>query len=157
MFLLFQNGSIFIKSYDEVPAEDEYCLGIAQSEENNKPEVVVLRCLQQSEPEVRFSILPIGMLISVPFLVATFIVYALIPELRNVHGKSLMCYVFGLTLAYALLAFVQLYTNNDSCRNGGECFNKTLCATFGYVIYFAFMVSFFWLNVMCFDIFWTFR
>lgn len=157
MYSPLQNGSIFLKFYNEVPANDEYCVGIAQNEKLNKPEVVVLKCLLTSEPEVRFSILPIGMILSVPFLMATFIVYALIPELRNVHGKSLMCYVFSLTLAYALLAFVQLYTNNDSCRNGGECLNKTVCATFGYIIYFAFMVSFFWLNVMCFDIFWTFR
>lgn len=38
------------------------------------------------------------MLISVPFLLVTLIVYSLIPELRNLHGKCLMCYVFGLTV-----------------------------------------------------------
>lgn len=157
IWILMANGSIYMEDFAEIPPDDSYCLGIDLNTKTNRPEVIALKCIEKAEPEVRFTFLPIGMLISVPFLMTTFFVYLLIPELRNVHGKSLMSYVFGLTLAYTLLATVQLYTNNESCRNGGECFNRTLCGTFGYIIYFSFMVSFFWLNVMCFDIFWTFR
>lgn len=154
---LMENGSIYMEHFDEIPTSDSYCLGIDHNADKRQAEVVVLKCIEQSHPEIRFTFLPIGMLLSVPFLMATFFVYLLIPELRNVHGKSLMCYVFGLTLAYALLAVVQLITSKDSCRQGEECINIILCSAFGYIIYFAFMVSFFWLNVMCFDIFWTFR
>lgn len=98
------------------------------------------------------------MFLSVPFLLATFIVYAFIPELRNVHGKSLMSYVLGLLVGYTILASVQSYLNADRCRNGSmKCFPDAVCLSLGYIIYFSFMVSFFWLNTMCFDIFWTFR
>lgn len=98
------------------------------------------------------------MFLSVPFLLATFIVYACIPELRNVHGKSLMSYVLGLTVGYTILASVQFHGNQEECRDGStNCFTNVVCVILGYIIYFSFMVSFFWLNVMCFDIFWTFR
>lgn len=48
------------------------------------------------------------MLFSIPFLIITFFVYALIPELRNLNGKNLMCYVSALTISFILLAVVKL-------------------------------------------------
>ncbi|KAJ8881596.1 hypothetical protein PR048_018082 [Dryococelus australis] len=36
---------------------------------------------------------PVGMLVSLPFLVATFLVYSLIPRLNNFHGKALRSHV----------------------------------------------------------------
>lgn len=89
-----------------------------------------------------------GMLLSVPFLLITLFVYACIPELRNMHGKSLMCYVLGLTVGYTALSLVQMRL---------FAAETTPCVVAGYTLYFFFMVSFFWLNVMSFDIYWTFR
>lgn len=89
------------------------------------------------------------MLLSVPFLIITFLVYGLIPELRNLHGKNLMSYVVCLTLAYTSMATIQMHTAYIS--------TTASCAWLGYVAYIGFVSSFFWLNVMCFDIWWTFR
>uniref|UniRef100_A0A182LY68 G-protein coupled receptors family 2 profile 2 domain-containing protein n=2 Tax=Anopheles culicifacies TaxID=139723 RepID=A0A182LY68_9DIPT len=88
------------------------------------------------------------MLLSVPFLLLTLLVYACIPELRNMHGKSLMCYVLGLSVGYTVLSMVQLRVFPGSSLS---------CVISGYIVYFSFMVSFFWLNVMSFDIYWTFK
>lgn len=89
------------------------------------------------------------MILSIPFLVATLLVYALIKELRaTLNGKSLMCYVLGLIVAYTFLATVQL--------NGATQIAPIPCKMFGFTIYFALMFSFFWLNVISFDIWWTF-
>jgi hypothetical protein len=63
-----------------------------------------------------------GLLISVPFLIFTILVYSLIPELRDLHGKSLTCHVMCLTVAYVFLAFVQL---------SGETLNEKLCMFVG--------------------------
>jgi hypothetical protein len=63
-----------------------------------------------------------GLLISVPFLIVTVLVYCLIPELRDLHGKSLSWHVMCLTVAYIFLAAVQL---------GGETFQQGLCVTVG--------------------------
>ncbi|KAH0946282.1 hypothetical protein HN011_011867 [Eciton burchellii] len=48
----------------------------------------------------------VGIIVSIPFLVATFLVYAIIPELRNLYGKTLMCYVICLITAYIFLILV---------------------------------------------------
>jgi hypothetical protein len=50
------------------------------------------------------------------------LVYLLIPELRDLHGKTLVCYVLCLTIAYIFLAAVQLV---------GETLNQKLCVICG--------------------------
>jgi len=60
---------------------------------------------------LKFTMFPIGMLLSTVFMTITLIVYALLPELRNLHGKCLMCHVGCLLLAYLSLSVVQLGTD----------------------------------------------
>lgn len=86
------------------------------------------------------------MLISVPFLLVTLLVYSLIPELRNLHGKCLMCYVFGLTVLYIWLSLIQL-----------EKIHHQICTFAGFTVYISSLWCFAWLNVMCFDIWSVFR
>jgi hypothetical protein len=50
----------------------------------------------------------VSMALSLPFLLMTFLVYALIKRLRNLHGKSLMCHITSLFVAYSSLILVQL-------------------------------------------------
>ncbi|XP_050093983.1 G-protein coupled receptor Mth2-like [Anopheles aquasalis] len=88
----------------------------------------------------------LGMIISVPFLIATLIVYILIPDLRNIPGKSLMCYVLALTSSYVTLVVIKR----------SVIIMPDWCQLVGYLCYYSLMSSFFWLNVMAFDIFWTF-
>lgn len=89
------------------------------------------------------------MILSLPFLLITFCVYGFIPELRNLHGKSLMSYVFGLTILYISLSIAQL---EDTFM-----LESFPCILTGYMINISVLLCFFWLNVMCFDIWSTFR
>ncbi|XP_026499602.1 G-protein coupled receptor Mth2-like isoform X1 [Vanessa tameamea] len=91
----------------------------------------------------------IGLMLSVPFLLATFLVYAFIPELRNLHGMCLMAYCAGLIVAYPFLAYLKLHTGEIGVAMTG-------CYVVAFIIYYAFQTSFFWLNIMCFDIWRTF-
>ncbi|XP_052756838.1 uncharacterized protein LOC113523273 [Galleria mellonella] len=68
------------------------------------------------------------------------------PELRNQHGRTLTCHLITMLLAFSCLARVQ-YNHVE---------NTLLCTLLGYGIYFGFVAAFAWLNVMCFDIWWTF-
>jgi hypothetical protein len=69
----------------------------------------------------------------VPFLITTILVYCLIPGLRDLHGKSLVCHIFCLSVAYIFLAAVQL---------GGETFNQELCVVVGeYTLIMSFIVK----------------
>ncbi|EDS40050.1 conserved hypothetical protein [Culex quinquefasciatus] len=78
---------------------------------------------------------------SIVFMLLTLIIYLCIPELRNVHGKCFICYVFSMLCSYTLLVFTKLDYKLYYCY---------------YYQYFWIMAGFFWLNVLCFDIFWTF-
>lgn len=93
------------------------------------------------------------MFVSVPFLLATFILYAAIPDLRNAHGNSMMNYVGSLAIAYTFLAshqLIEIECDDHSCKP------NIFCNISGFIIYFTLVTSFLWLNAMCFDIFWTF-
>ncbi|XP_022917471.1 G-protein coupled receptor Mth2-like isoform X5 [Onthophagus taurus] len=97
------------------------------------------------EGEGNFNVHTTGMIISMPFLIATFLVYALLPD-KNLPAKSLMCYVLSLLFAYIMLVTIQL---NSNLEHGA-------CVTIAYLCYFFFMVSFFWMNSSCIDIWLTF-
>ena len=91
------------------------------------------------------------MITSIPFLLITFIVYAFIRELRNLHGKSLMAYVLSLTCMYTILVILGLHENSLV-----ENYNRT-CRLLGYSLLGAIFMCFFWLNVMCLDIWMAFK
>ncbi|XP_050546919.1 G-protein coupled receptor Mth2-like isoform X2 [Daktulosphaira vitifoliae] len=128
---------------------NEYCVEFFGT---GKDDIAINICLPVTEittlnDGIRVDlILTVLMILSVPFLIITFTVFACIKKLRNFHGKSLMCHVISLIVAYISLAFTQL---NSSL-------SKFACFCSAYIIQFSFLASFFWLNVMCFDLWWTF-
>lgn len=85
----------------------------------------------------------LAMVISIPFLLVTFMVYAIIPELRNLHGKSLLCFIGCLTIYFASFTITLAFSIK----------NRSLCTTLGYLIYYFGLATFFWLNAMCIEIF----
>ncbi|XP_008191011.1 G-protein coupled receptor Mth2 isoform X9 [Tribolium castaneum] len=106
--------------------------------------VVALVCTLGDEEEQLMA--AIGMIISMPFLLLTFIAYALLPD-RNLHMKALMFYVINLMFSYLLLVIIQLSESQ---------FAEATCKSLGYFCLFFFLVSFFWMNVICIDIWWGF-
>ncbi|XP_025159131.1 G-protein coupled receptor Mth2 isoform X3 [Harpegnathos saltator] len=152
---LLPNGSVYCPraeaEEDRLLNYDQYCL--ARVPKYKYSEYLVFFCEEtypdeeyyEEESEVVYSF---GMIASVPFLVTTYVVYWLLPELRNLHGLTLRSYVGCLTTAYFMLTVVQL-TPQDRISYEG-------CIAIAFVIHFSFLASFFWLNVMCFDIWWTF-
>ncbi|XP_070491483.1 uncharacterized protein [Chironomus tepperi] len=120
---------------------NNYCL--SQNAES-KTKVDARLCFHQ-DTDTKFQVHPIGMLISIPFLIITFLVYALIPELRNLHGKCLMCYTLSLTVLYAILSIIQM----DKTHLLLQTFP---CIASGYLLYFSVLLTFFWMNAMCYDI-----
>lgn len=59
--------------------------------------------------------------LSAACLTLTLVVYCAIPELRNLHGRNLICHVSMMLIAYTCLARVQYEYVSD----------KTLCAVLG--------------------------
>ncbi|XP_077293111.1 G-protein coupled receptor Mth2-like [Arctopsyche grandis] len=159
-FLLQSDGSILLPFDMSNYTMMQYCIDawitkpLTYDSSNWMTEYLAVVCYPDNEPDetynLIYSLFPIGMMISIPFLIVTFLVYAIIPELRNLHGKSLLGYVSGLISGYIFLSVVQIQGRYLQSMTG-------LCISIAFIIYLSFMVSFFWLNVMCFDMWWTFR
>ncbi|PSN39210.1 hypothetical protein C0J52_22283 [Blattella germanica] len=126
-FFLLPNGTL--RTNDESFSVGQYCLEAFDDVQRILP----LACFPVEDEETRpviedpnmYVLYPIGMIISMPFLLATFCVYAMIPELRNLHGKSLMCHVTTLFVGYVFLAIVQI---------GGDGVFDGLCVFSEYYI-----------------------
>lgn len=103
---------------DEFMDPAQYCLDSF----TNDDRIYTLPCFPAVSKEHEFTVYPIGMIISIPFLFITFLVYAIVPDLRNLHGKSLMCHVFSLVIAYSFLSVIQL---------GKDAVNLSCCIAFG--------------------------
>ncbi|XP_037036896.1 G-protein coupled receptor Mth2-like [Bradysia coprophila] len=143
VWVLLKNGTILrgdpiIETLDK----NKYCF-TAMVGSNDTFETTLLTCFKEPDRTRDYWVL-CGMFISVPFLVATIIVYTILPELRNVHGKSLVSYLCALVVGYVTLALIKL--------NGSTYIEPVLCRTIGYITYFAFLSAFFWLNVISFDL-----
>lgn len=61
-----------------------------------------------TDPE-GMSFYPYLFLFSTVFVITTFLVYAILPKLRNVFGVAVMCYLASMAVFYIGLATIQLY------------------------------------------------
>ncbi|XP_046390304.1 probable G-protein coupled receptor Mth-like 3 [Ischnura elegans] len=91
---------------------------------------------------------PYGRLLAIAALLSALCVYASFPKLRNFHGKVVISHLASLLLGNSILS-VSLFL----WRKHG----KYYCSFFGIGIQYFFLASFFWLSVMCVDIFMSFR
>ncbi|KAF4522174.1 hypothetical protein B566_EDAN007320 [Ephemera danica] len=84
-------------------------------------------------------------LVGALFLLATLVVHALLPELRrSVRGLSLMAHCACMFVAHISLTIVQLE-------------GSIIADAASYIIQYSLLAGFFWMNVMCIDIAFTFR
>ncbi|XP_011696771.1 PREDICTED: G-protein coupled receptor Mth2-like [Wasmannia auropunctata] len=143
-YVFLVNGSLYQPNLNEFV--NSYCLAVLQ--EHNS--YVIAVCFKEDivVDQRQENSIPVGLLVSLPFLLATFVVYSVLPELWNMHGYTLRGYVGSLFVAYTSLAIVQLTPT--------ALIPDSACIAIAFIIHFSFLASFFWLNVMCFDIWWTF-
>lgn len=111
-------GNLQNVSGSYIASPDEFCLEQQKEIKEEDFQIRAIVCAQYDVPNtpvtgVHFHI-PRNtkvMLISLPFLLLTFLVYAAITELHsNLHGKSLMCLVTSLFLAYITCITNQIVT-----------------------------------------------
>ncbi|KAI5638760.1 hypothetical protein NE865_08644 [Phthorimaea operculella] len=96
-------------------------------------------------------------IISSIFLLLVLVVYGSLPQLRRLPGMVQMAYCATYATALILNAakiIVQLQIA-EMLTDREIYFNRLIYLT--YVIYYLLLSSFFWMNIMSFDIWWTFR
>lgn len=147
-YYLLVNGSLFVPYANPyLLGRRDFCMETFWNESIPAGVTLPIVCFQSPVEETKTSatliVYATGLLISVPFLLATACVYLFITELRDTHGKALACHTVCLAIAFSCLAATQL---------AGHAFPSTACTIMAYLIQFSFVSCFFWLNVMCFDI-----
>lgn len=101
---LLANGSLYLSHMNKIA---EYCLAVLNLQD--KYDITVCFEINEEDEEEEDVIgYPVGLIISLPCLLATFIVYSILPELQNMHGYTLRGYVGSLFVAYIFLVIIQL-------------------------------------------------
>ncbi|XP_066583921.1 G-protein coupled receptor Mth2-like isoform X2 [Prorops nasuta] len=152
------NGHIYVPGY-KVFEHHEYCMDIIYNRSHMEEALYPFVCFDSPTideyTETRFRVNAALELTSCTFLLLTLLVYACLPTLQNLHGKTLMCHVSSLLVAYTCLSIIIFATPEDSDKRH-DYTSTPLCQFLGYTMLFSFLSTFSWLNVMCFDIWWTF-
>ncbi|XP_024877136.1 probable G-protein coupled receptor Mth-like 1 [Temnothorax curvispinosus] len=99
--------------------------------------------------DIRFTLYPVGFIISAVFLAATLAAGWLLPASHHVlHWRCQTHHVACLMMGDILMAIIQL---------AGDSLHGASCKALAIMAHFFFLAAFFWLNTMCFNIWWTFR
>ncbi|XP_011500482.1 PREDICTED: probable G-protein coupled receptor Mth-like 1 [Ceratosolen solmsi marchali] len=99
--------------------------------------------------DIRFTLYPVGFIISAIFLAATLAAGWLLPASHHVlHWRCQTHHVACLMLGDISMAVIQL---------AGNSLQGEFCRALAILAHFFFLATFFWLNTMCFNIWWTFR
>lgn len=108
-YMVFANGSLYQPHYDEFIELTSYCLAVVNGDQYEVAICFSNDTKNATLPDQQRNDIPVvGLLISLPFLLVTFVVYSILPELRNMHGYTLRGYVGSLFIAYTVLAVIQL-------------------------------------------------
>lgn len=86
---------------------------------------------------------------SATLMFATILVYVSIPELLNLCGKCLVCYLISLTTFYTTVSYVYL--------KAGKHISLPMCTALAYTIYFAYLSTIIWLNQISYNFWKVFR
>ncbi|XP_025075867.1 G-protein coupled receptor Mth2-like [Pogonomyrmex barbatus] len=153
-WLLTSEGHVFVKDY-VVYNQNKYCMDVFYNkiEFDNSFHLFICFDGPPDEVSVRYRVNNALQIISCAFLLMTLLVYACLPSLQNLHGKTLMCHVSSLLLAFTCLPIITWIIPGDPDE---EQRAMITCKALAYMTLFAFLSAFSWLNVMCFDIWWTF-
>ncbi|XP_059484657.1 G-protein coupled receptor Mth2-like [Neocloeon triangulifer] len=151
-YRILSNGSIYsthpdIVKQHQLTTAHEYCL-MPPLKEGQK---IMMGCKETSNtPEtekLQYQIYPALFILSAIFLTLTLLAFILTPERNSIHSKAVVCQSGSLLVTYVCLTITYLT---------GEKSHADICVIVAYIMYYFLMASFFWMNVMCIDIYLTF-
>nr|XP_045589704.1 uncharacterized protein LOC123751662 [Procambarus clarkii] len=139
-FTLYENRTVYIEPYDRWYHAGGY-------EITNGG---VLVCSTQTQTEKFSAVMGwvslAGLGLSCLCLLLHLAAFLLVPRLRNLPGKSLASLCLSLLTAYTIFIFSTFIKPRT-----------TGCYISGVIMYYSFLASFCWMNIMAFDVWLTFR
>nr|XP_021200187.2 probable G-protein coupled receptor Mth-like 3 [Helicoverpa armigera] len=152
-FYLLKNGNLVVKIPEHNPpyliyTPDKYCFDTFVSK-TQKFHRNALICYQS---KLKYAIIELSSscrLVSCFYIMLTVVLYACLPELRNLPGLTLMTFLFCFCIFFMALSIKQILILK-------KLITRELCIGLTVITYFFQISSKFWLNIMCYDIWWTF-
>nr|XP_045596193.1 uncharacterized protein LOC123756856 [Procambarus clarkii] len=144
--MLLVNGSLATESRILDYCIDEY---LEVGGESLTTGMIVLLCPTQPPTQqttwtvVRSVLIPAGLMVSCVFLAATLLCHLCVAALRDLHGLCLAAYVAALLVADATLFVTQAFS---------QFLSPSACVSVAVILHVAFLSTFFWLNVICYDV-----
>ncbi|XP_011267009.1 G-protein coupled receptor Mth2-like [Camponotus floridanus] len=154
------DGSVYLSKYNTTIESTSYCLANVRKDEftvnicweiMKEINVEIMNQIMelQNDNETYEIVLTCAAIGHILLSLVIFIVYSIVPELRNKQGFILRNYS-GL----AFIGEIIIETTRRLKRNEIDDF---ICIARGFIIYYIPLAMSFWLNVMCFDMWRTFR
>ncbi|XP_072748816.1 G-protein coupled receptor Mth2-like [Anoplolepis gracilipes] len=148
------NGSLYLPYYNIVIESTSYCLaGMDQRFDINvcfnimqKVNKTIHHNKAVSGHDVITILVHVGVMV---FSLSMFIVYSIVPEFRNIQGFILRGYSSLVFMGYTIELMDYLIKK--------DVMGYSICLACAFFKYYAFLGSYFWLNVFNFDIWRTFR
>lgn len=91
----------------------------------------------------------ISLALSTVFLLGAFLLLVFTEKIKDLPGKCHMCQLATMMIGYVAIIPDHIFLLSD--------INRTLCLTSAFVAQFCLISGFFWLNVICYDIWTSFR
>ncbi|XP_046636275.1 probable G-protein coupled receptor Mth-like 3 isoform X1 [Daphnia pulicaria] len=143
-FSIRQDGQIVLHLENQTDEKtDQYCIeNLVDGEDIN---VMAMVCFpEQGEDSKGAFLFGCLNLFATIFLVATLLVYSILPKMRNLHGVIVMCYLASMTVTNVFHAILMLVRGSDMPPG--------LCPTLAILLHFGYIATFSWLNVLCFGV-----
>ncbi|XP_037779945.1 G-protein coupled receptor Mth-like isoform X3 [Penaeus monodon] len=140
-FYLLPNGNLYEPHNTKEFVPGRYCLEYFV--EMSADVAFVCREPLSKAIEVKNHLQAAGLVVSCVFLSVTIVCHLAIKQLRDIQGLCLLCHMVSLLIADAVL-----FTGSHFSK----IISKTHCVFNGFLLQYSFLSTFFWLNVMCFDI-----
>ncbi|XP_018022970.1 uncharacterized protein LOC108678982 [Hyalella azteca] len=134
------NSTVYVSKYDRLLSDDEF--------ETHKDGILV--CLTVTESQKFSSVMGwislTGLCVSIVCLLLHLIAFVLVSEMHNLSGRNLAS--LSLCLVGAYICFILAVFGEEG---------KLECVILGCAMYYFFLASFCWMNVMAYDIWKTLR
>lgn len=152
-FFLLNNGKLFRPDPQELYLSSHYCIENFVEELESHTRALVCFPEESNVDEVcttiNSKVYPALLLVSSVCLGVTLVIYISLPDIRDrLHSRCRISLLAALFVAYTLLATTKL---------AGDALPQALRSWFGFVTLLGTLAAFFWLNVMCFDMWRTLR
>ncbi|XP_063889084.1 probable G-protein coupled receptor Mth-like 4 isoform X2 [Scylla paramamosain] len=142
LYHLLVNGELLIPESGLTFGMDQYCM--EDRYQNGKHLPLFLICQGgNTVMKVKNRLQIFGDMVTIIFLTVTTVFHILIPSLRDTQDLCFISHIVAMGVAYIFLLIFSLSLHAIS---------KGFCIVGGIIFNYSFLAMFFWLNIMCFDI-----